>query len=151
MQTLIRSLFLNCTSNSPYRTPCSWESWLSGATYKQVTENQDLSREDNVRCNEWPGVETLSALLVFCEENRAINHRVPSQRASNMELWCYLCKLDQVAEQTVEWPLIRDTITYVTIIMETNWHSDNSRFKWLIYWGLVTPYGDTDLGHQWLR
>ena len=47
-------------------------------------------------------METVSALLDLCEGNPTVTGGFPSQRASNVELWCFLwCQSAQTAEQTV--------------------------------------------------
>ena len=44
----------------------------------------------------WHDMETFSTLLTFCEGN-PLEQVIPSQRASNVELWCFLCcYLEQV-------------------------------------------------------
>ena len=52
-------------------------------------------------------MEILSVLLGFCEGNATVTSGFPSQRARNVELWCFLCcRPEQTIEHTVEWMVI---------------------------------------------
>ena len=63
------------------------------------------------------GMELLSLLLALCEGNPLVTGRFPSQRASNVEFWCFLCcLLCYLLEGAVEWigksqviPLLSET------------------------------------------
>ena len=57
-------------------------------------------------------MEKLSTLLVLCKEKPPVTGGFPSQRASNAELGYFLCHYpEQIAGETVELPVIWDTIT----------------------------------------
>ena len=57
-------------------------------------------------------METLSALLAFCEGNPPVTCGLPSQRDSNTELSCFLgCQTEHTVEQTVDLPVNRDVMT----------------------------------------
>ena len=55
-------------------------------------------------------MEMHSTLLALCEGNPSVTDGFPSQRASNAELWCFLCCHSEQAEQTVKLPVIRHTM-----------------------------------------
>ena len=58
------------------------------------------------------GIETLSTLLAIYEGNPWGSSAPPSQRATNLELWCFLwCNPEQTIEQTVELSVAWDAIT----------------------------------------
>ena len=65
------------------------------------------------------GNPLISALLALCEGNPLVASGFPSQRASKAELWCFLlCLPEQPTEQTFELPVIWDAMTL------THWGRD---------------------------
>ena len=58
-----------------------------------------------------------STLLALCEENPLVTSGFPSQWASNVDLWWFLCcKSDSAIEQTIQLPVTWDTIMLI-------WHN----------------------------
>ena len=59
-------------------------------------------------------MESLSALFALCAGNLPVTGGFPSQKASNMELWCFLCcQPEQAVEQTIELRAIWDAMTLI--------------------------------------
>ena len=80
-------------------------------------------------------MEIFSASLALCERNALISGGLFSKRASNVELWNFLCcQLKQAVEETVKLPVIWDVMTlmlwYITgggliiIVQLTHWGPD---------------------------
>ena len=62
----------------------------------------------------------LSTLLALCEGNLLVSSRFHSQRASNVELWWFLCSSpEQTIVQTVKLLVISETIMFI-------WHNCNA-------------------------
>ena len=58
------------------------------------------------------GLETFSALLALCEGNQYIMGGFTSQRASNVDLRCFLChELEQAIKQIMDLLVIWETVT----------------------------------------
>ena len=59
-------------------------------------------------------MEALSALLSLCDGNPPFKAGPPSQRATNVQLWCYLwCEHEKTVQQTMELPVIWGTMTLI--------------------------------------
>ena len=58
-------------------------------------------------------METLSALLSLCAGNPPVTGGFPSQRDSNVYLWCVFSQSRQPAEQTLDGLVIRDAMTVI--------------------------------------
>ena len=59
-------------------------------------------------------METLSALLSLCDGNPPFKAGLPSQRNTNIQLWCYLwCEHEQTVQQTMELPVIWGAMTLI--------------------------------------
>ena len=58
-------------------------------------------------------MEKFSELLCLCEQKQPVTGEFPSQRISNVELWCFLwCWHEQAVEQTLEFPVIWEAMVY---------------------------------------
>ena len=59
-------------------------------------------------------METISALLALYDGNPPITDKFPSQRTSNVELWCFpCCELAQVGVHSAVMPIIWDVATLI--------------------------------------
>ena len=74
------------------------------------------------------GMETLSALLAFCEGNRRVIDGFQSQMASNTELWCYFyCKPDKCSWKIVAADLRRHNVPAMNALAITLQWRHNGR------------------------
>ena len=59
-------------------------------------------------------METISELLANCTGNPSVTGGFLEQRIGNPDLWCLFdVRLNKIAEQKLEWPVIWDAMTLV--------------------------------------
>ena len=78
---------------------------------KPLNPRLAVGKNDVIALDAWWGhdIETLSALLALCVGNPPVTGGFPSQRASNVELWYFLCCYPEcTVEQSVWLPVLWD-------------------------------------------
>ena len=56
----------------------------------------------------------ISVLLSFCAGNSPATGGFSSQKDSKADLWCFFVQSEQTAKQTLDWLVIRDTMTVLS-------------------------------------
>ena len=79
-------------------------------------------------------MEMISPLLALCEGYPIATNGFPSQRANNVELWCFhWCSSEQTVGQTVEVPVIWDVMT----LMWSHWNVTGGNRCVVFYWNVL--------------